>query len=280
MKVKWLISALMAAWVPMLAGAQAREILFDGKTLTGWHTQGPGTWSVTEGRIHAVNPQKQWGHLVTNKTYRDGYVRMHFLNKYGNSGLYVRGAESGIYGVKGMQVDLGAPHKDGSVMRVTDSTFTWFAEITKAVDSGYLKADDWNELAVDVQGANIKTYINGKPIWSGTNVAGIATAGVLALQLHSGDDNDIYFRDLEILTPTRIPYCPTPGDPANKPGNDPDPSLCKPVGIRIAGKSGAAALGFQPSAGTDRDIYFDLRGMRVPAFPSHQIRIIREGADN
>ncbi len=266
------------------AGAQTRQALFDGKTFTGWHTEGEGVWTISEGSILARNPKKDWAHLVSNQTYQNGYVRVRFLNKAGNSGLYVRGAESGIYKVKGMQVDLGAPHKDGSVMRVTDSAYAWFAEITKAVDSGYLKMNGWNELAVDMQGSNLKTYINGKLIWSGANIAGIASTGVLALQLHSGDDNDIHFKDIEILTPTRVPYCPIPGDPANRPGNDPDSALCKPVTIRIikntldasgrisgrgwiSGRTDATAPGFRP-AGESYYGIFDLRGARIPAFPS------------
>ncbi|GEM_PF-2884556 len=270
------------------ADAQTKQVLFDGKTLTGWHTQGEGVWTVADGLIHARNPKKNWAHLVTDQTYKNGYVRMRFLNQGGNSGLYVRGAESGIYGVKGMQVDIGAPHNDGSVMRVTDSTYTWFAQITKAVDSGWLKTDGWNELAVDVQGSDLRTYVNGKLIWSGTNVAGIAATGVLALQLHSGDDNDIYYKDLEVLLPTRVPHCPDPANPAYKPGNDPDSSLCKTVGLyvgetparegrrsgaRLWITGGADAFGRGQSGGvesngsaTDQTL-FDLRGARLPAFP-------------
>jgi hypothetical protein len=213
------------------AHSQTKEVLFDGKTLTGWHTQGTGTWSVSEGRIHAINPQKNWGHLVSEKSYKDGYVRFKFLNVVGNSGLYVRGTESGLYGVKGMQIDIGFA-QDGSVMSVTDTNYAWLQIVTKAMDSAYLKAGEWNELAVDVQGAGIKTYINGRLIWVGTNISGIAATGILALQLHSGDNNDIYFKDIELLTPTRIPYCPNPNDVAYKPGNDPDPALCKTTGIQ------------------------------------------------
>ncbi|MDB5103815.1 MAG: hypothetical protein JWP91_1504 [Fibrobacteres bacterium] len=246
------------------AGAQARLSLFDGKSLAGWHTQGEGVWTVSGGAIHARNPKKDWAHLISDQTYRNGYVRFRFLNKAGNSGLYVRGAEGGNYGVKGMQVDLGAPHNDGSVMRVTDSAFAWYAEITKAADSGWLKPADWNELAVDVQESGLKTYINGRLIWSGSNLAGMAATGVLALQLHSGDDNDIAFKDLEILTPTRIPYCPVPGDPAHRPGNDPDSALCAPVGIRPAARLRPAA---SPEAAYLGSV-FDLRGARLPAHPS------------
>jgi hypothetical protein len=50
-------------------------------------------------------------------------------------------------------------------------------------------------LAVDA-GGELKTYI--KEIDFGpAPISSIATAGVLALQLHSGDNNDIYFRILK-----------------------------------------------------------------------------------
>jgi hypothetical protein len=247
--------------------AQTRKSLFDGKSLAGWHTQGKGVWIVSQGAIHARNPPKDWAHLISDQAYGNGHVRIRFFNRAGNSGLYVRGSEGGSYGHKGMQVDIGAPHNDGSVMRVTDTSYAWFAEVTKAVDSGWLKPAEWNELSVDMQGNGLKTYINGKLIWSGANVSGIAATGLLALQLHSGDDNDISFKDIDLFTPSRIPYCPVPGDPAYRPGNDPDSALCRPVTLVLPGnrKAGGRFPGSAAGAGSHAAL-FDLRGARLPAF--------------
>jgi hypothetical protein len=230
------ITARIVAGVAAVAvtlSAQTRETLFDGRTLKGWHALGEATWTVSDGAVHGLNPARKWAHLVTDRTFTDGYVRVRYFNRIGNSGLYVRGSEGGDFQVKGMQVDFGTAW-DGSVMRVTDSTWGWIEEVRKASDSGWAKAGQWNELAVDVQGTSLKTYINGRLVWQSTRVAGMATSGRFALQLHDGDANDISFKDIELLLPTRVPHCPNPSDPAYGPGNDPDMRLCRnPVGLAL-----------------------------------------------
>jgi hypothetical protein len=260
----WLTLSVFSV-LPNLSMAQTREVLFDGKTLTGWHIQGPGLWSVDSGRIHALNPTKEWGHLVTNKIYKNGYVRLKFLSKLGNSGLYVRGTQGSDFGVKGIQIDFGSDfgtRQDGAAMLVTDHAYSWYELTTKAADSGYVKTNTWNVLVVDMQGSSLKTYINGHLIWSSNVVAGMDTTGILALQLHAGGGgNDIYFKDIEVLMPTRVPYCPIPNDQAFRQGNDPDSTLCKgPVGIRIVNRPKVTK--------SKTDKFFNMQGRRLPTAPS------------
>ncbi len=241
MNFRLLLSLSLLSGLLNLGRAQTREVLFDGKTLTGWHVQGPGLWTVDAGRIHALNPTMQWGHLVTNKIYKNGYVRLKFQSLVGNSGLYVRGTQGSDFGVKGIQVDFGfdfGARQDGSAMLVQDHDYSWYKLLTTAIDSGYVKDKEWNVLVVDMQGTSLKTFINGHLIWSSNVVAGMDTTGILALQLHSGGNNDIYFKDVEVLLPTRVAYCPIPNDQAFRIGNDPDSTLCKgPVGIKAIRKS-------------------------------------------
>lgn len=232
MTIRTLCSA--AAALAAAAWAQtppSRQVLFDGRTLAGWHALGEASWSVQDGAIQALNPRKKWAHLVTDRAFAEGYVRVKYFNRVGNSGLYVRAAEGGAYQVKGMQVDFGTT-QDGAVMRVTDSTWGWVELVTKASDSGWARPGQWNELAVDAQGSSLKTYINGRLVWQSASVAGMAASGRFALQLHDGDANDIAFKDIELLLPTRVPHCPVASDPAYKEGNDPDIRLCRnPVGL-------------------------------------------------
>lgn len=257
-----------AAALAAAAAAQtgpSRQVLFDGKTLAGWHALGEAAWTVKDGAIQALNPKKKWAHLVTDRVFADGYVRVKYYNRVGNSGLYVRAAEGGAYQVKGMQVDFGTT-QDGAVMRVTDSAWGWVELVTRASDSGWARPGQWNELAVDAQGPSLKTYINGRLVWQGANVAGIAASGRFALQLHDGDANDIAFKDIELLLPTRVPHCPVASDPAYKAGNDPDTRLCQnPVGLARSARSAARhslAAGIPESFFTvpHGDRRFDLKG--------------------
>lgn len=273
------------------ASAQTRQRLFDGKSLAGWHVQGEGLWSVEDGEIQALNPKRDWAHLITDQVFKDGYVRLRFRIRSGNSGLFVRASEGGVYKVQGMQVDFGPIFEsggwrsyDGSVMRVTATDYAWFEKVGKAMDSGWTVGGAWNELAVDMQGGGLRTYVNGHLVWQQAAVPGMAASGAFALQLHSGDANDISFKDIEILLPTRIPHCPDPADPAYMAGNDPDTRLCRnPVSVitparesaaeaRAKARTGRAASGFDRIPGFHFPLHpgarrFDLRGARrgVPA---------------
>src|SRR3954471_20097126 len=65
--------------------------IFDGKTLTGWHPIGEGQWKVEDGIIVGRHPkEKDFGHLVTDKSYKDFTARLKFKSVKGNSGLYFR----------------------------------------------------------------------------------------------------------------------------------------------------------------------------------------------
>src|SRR4051794_37348916 len=65
--------------------------IFDGKTLTGWHSIGEGQWKVEDGMIVGRHPkEKDFGHLVTDKSYKDFTARLKFKSVKGNSGLYFR----------------------------------------------------------------------------------------------------------------------------------------------------------------------------------------------
>lgn len=251
--------------------AQTRQILFDGRSLDGWHALGEASWTVSGGAIQARNPGMKWAHLVTDRDFTDGYVRVKYFNRVGNSGLYVRGAEGGAYQVKGMQVDFGTTW-DGAVMRVTDSTWGWVEEVRKASDSGWAKAGQWNELAVDVQGSSLKTYINGRLVWQSAKLAGMAPSGRFALQLHDGEANDIAFKDIELLLPTRTPHCPVASDPAYTPGNDPDLRLCRnPVGLASPAHKAGSAPRQTPTPGIPEfflavpygNRWFDARGKSI-----------------
>ena len=55
------------------------KLLWDGKTLNGWHVIGKGEWKTVDGAIHATHSKSvaEFGHLVTDKVYKDFTVRLH-----------------------------------------------------------------------------------------------------------------------------------------------------------------------------------------------------------
>ncbi len=237
--------------------------LFNGKDLTGWHTQGDCEWTVENGSIMGYNTNGNWCHLVTDSSYTDYYISLNYRILRGNSGLYVRvrNENTGCCGLQGVQVDFG-PSQDGSVMLVMDdSNSGWYELITRAVDEGLVDYSDWNKLEVEVQGTGISTFVNGHAIYSTDTARSMFPAGNIALQLHTGGAGDtILFKDLELYLPRRVPgcldtsmleydsavnfavadscktkkvaYCPDPRYAEFKTdGNFPDSGLCKTLGL-------------------------------------------------
>ena len=102
---------------------------------------------------------------------------------------------------------------------------------SQEANEGLLNAGDWNTLEVEVSENSYKTTINGTLIIDNPNVTEMVNStGALALQLHSGANNEVYFKDIEVYIPTRITGC---GDPEfteyDSLVNDHDSSACVTV---------------------------------------------------
>src|SRR5690242_1656419 len=107
----------VAAGACLISAASQWKPLWDGKTLSGWHIIGKGKWEIEDGTIHATHPkeEKEFGHLVTDKVYKDFTVRLKFKALKGNSGLYFRIEEKGHSGVSGFQAEIDATKDVGGL---------------------------------------------------------------------------------------------------------------------------------------------------------------------
>jgi azurin len=147
-------------------------LLFDGKTLNGWHlfNRGkiPSAWSVDSGMLvcnpHAKNVKH--GDLVTDNVYQDFDLVFDWkISKAGNSGLFVNVQE---------RPDLGTTFSTGPEYQLLDD---------RNVDSGYLsnlshkaaaifgvvqnesntmpKSGDWNTSRIVQQNGKLTFWLNG-----------------------------------------------------------------------------------------------------------------------
>jgi hypothetical protein len=190
-------SALLAA---SSAGAEEPKFrpLFDGKSLEGWHTIPGGEWKVEDGVIVGRNKasEPRHGHLVSDEQYGDFTVRLKFKSIRGNSGLYFRIEKvPGDVGVKGFQAEIDPANDIGGLYETHGRA--WVVKPTPEEVKKYFKPGDWNEMTVDAQGKNITVTVNGVKTAELKGDPG-RTTGYLALQLHGGQDVEVYFKDLEI----------------------------------------------------------------------------------
>jgi len=177
--------------------AEGWQPLWDGKTFKGWHVIGKGQWKIEDGAIHGTNVKtaKEFGHLVTDKTYKDFTVRLKFRAVQGNSGLYFRIEEKGYSGVSGFQAEIDAQHDSGGLYETNGRA--WFSKPTEEEVKSWFLPGKWNDMTVSAHGGQIVVRVNGQKSAELLNDPG-RREGKIALQLHAGMDMDVWFKDIEI----------------------------------------------------------------------------------
>lgn len=191
---------LAFALLPSFAGAADWRPLWDGQTLSGWHVIGKGTWKIQDGALHATNlkAEKDFGHLVSDRDYTNFTVRLKYKAIKGNSGFYFRVAEQGFSGVTGFQAEID-PDKDAGGLYETNGR-SWVSQPKPEDVKTWYRPGQWNEMTVSAHGGDITVKVNGKPSAVLKNDPG-RPYGKFALQVHGGQDVDVWFKDIEILEP-------------------------------------------------------------------------------
>ena len=191
------IIASCALCITLVAGAAPWVPLWDGKGFSGWHIIGKGRWEVVDGAIHGSQSktEKEFGHLVTDKVYKNFTVRLKFKALQGNSGFYFRIEEKGASGVSGFQAEIDAKNDVGGLYETNGRA--WVVKPTPEEVKQWFKPGEWNEMTIDAHGGHIIVTVNGIKTAELTQDPG-RTEGRLALQVHANLDCDVWFKDIEI----------------------------------------------------------------------------------
>lgn len=201
--------------------------LFDGHTLSGWNVRcmpkdaelAAKAWSVDQGTILA----NTIGHrehfyimLVSQEDYGDFVLRLRFQVERGitgNSGIQIRSRYNPDTGwMEGPQIDINPPESEltGKLWNEGPGTHRWLANEPvpgfrfKYADEG----DGWNDLEITAQGLKIRSVLNGITVvdYDGAGVLddqehrqlGVGLRGQIGLQIHSGHELKLRFKDLRI----------------------------------------------------------------------------------
>ncbi len=178
------------------------ESLFNGQDLTGWDRVGSEKWVVEDGAIYGEGVTDEYGYLATKKKYQSFDLRLQFkCEASGNSGVYIHtefepGTPKVIAG-RQIEIDRAIGHHTGGIYGDGKGWIVWPAAELETV----IKPNDWNDLRIKVDGNRYVTHLNGVQMIDFTYPAPVSTNGVIALQLHSGGEGrmrfkDIYVRDL------------------------------------------------------------------------------------
>ncbi len=173
--------------------------LFNGKDLTGWVKVGQEKWEVENGTIHGQGVTKEYGYLRTEKMYKDFHLFLRFkCEAAGNSGVFFRtdfkpGTAIVTQGLQ-FEIDKTIGRHTGGVYGDGRGWIVWPAPELETV----IKPDDWNDFLLKVEGNRYISYLNGVLMVDFTDPNPKSFDGYIALQLHSGGEGNMRFKDIYI----------------------------------------------------------------------------------
>lgn len=173
--------------------------LFNGTDLTGWVNVGEEKWTVTGGELQGEAVTKGYGYLKTEKNYKDFVLALRFkCEGTGNSGVFFHtdfkpGTAAVSQGLQ-FEVDCVMMRHTGGIYGDGRNWIVWPAPENEAV----VRPSDWNEYILEVRGNRYISRLNGVTMVDFTDPTPKSFDGAIALQLHSGGEGNMKFKDIWI----------------------------------------------------------------------------------
>ncbi|MBX3415101.1 MAG: DUF1080 domain-containing protein [Pirellulales bacterium] len=194
---------LLPAWGAFIVDfARADEgftPLFNGQDLAGWHGD-PRLWSVEDGLVVGTTDEhtiRSNSFLATTQPYKNFVLKAKFKLRNGNSGIQIRSKQHENFVVKGYQADIAEQRYMGILYEEGGRGILRDVDPEKV--KPHVKAGEWNEYVITVDGNHITQQLNGFTTVDYTEDSPEgATEGIIALQLHVGPKMRVEFKDVEI----------------------------------------------------------------------------------
>lgn len=170
--------------------------LFNGNDLSGWTSYGGGKWYIADRQLVCENgPDKAFGYLVTDKSYKNFELTLEFKQEInGNGGVFVHATVDGSK-AKGWQVEIGPPgHSTGGVH---ESDNGWLIKPNLEKDKA-LKEGEWNQMRIRLEGDKLISWLNNTQMATISSKKIGASAGIIALQVHGDKPTKIRWRNLQL----------------------------------------------------------------------------------
>lgn len=189
---------LICLFYSLLTTAQSKVSLFNGKDLSGWKINGTEKWFVDNGDLVCESgPDKQYGYLSTNKTYKSFELTLEFKQEAnGNSGVFFHSQIPEGVKISGWQAEVApmGEHTGG----IYESYGRGWLIIPKPEDEKYLKAGEWNSYKIKVDGAKVTTWLNDHQMCDIEDKKIGEGVGFIALQIHEGGGIKVRWKNIEI----------------------------------------------------------------------------------
>jgi len=173
------------------------QSLFNGTDLSGWKKVGQEKWEVVDGAIFGQGITEEYGYLVTEKSYRDFHLSLRFkCEADGNSGVYIHTQFEAdtpkIIAGRQVEIDRTLNHHTGGIYGDDKGWVAWPSPQFETVIRPY----DWNDMLIEVEGNHYVVHLNGIQVLDFTYPSPGSEEGPIALQLHSGGEGKMRFKDL------------------------------------------------------------------------------------
>ena len=177
--------------------------LFDANSLSGWHMTGEASYSVDDHCILAkTSTGKANAFLASDASFGDFLLTLELKNEQpGNSGIQIRsrvvGTEPKLSYLTGYQIEIDPSARAWSGGLYEERGRGWLQNLEqnepgrKAFHSG-----EWNRYRIECIGPWIRAFVNDVPTTDALDPE--ALEGLLGLQVHSGQDTQIRFRDFHL----------------------------------------------------------------------------------
>jgi len=181
--------------------------LFDGQTLDGWKVvNGKMKYRVEEGCVVGTCvPGESNGFLRTEKTFDNFVFTVEAkYDLFGNSGIQFRSnQQEGDGRVFGYQCEIDPSDRSYSAGIYDESRRGWLFPLFGPANKearGAFKKDEWNTFVIKAQDRRLQTWLNGVPCsdYTDTDPDDFTPSGFIALQVHSGREGQIRWRNIQI----------------------------------------------------------------------------------
>ncbi len=181
-------------------GRSVWKPLWNGKDFEGWNASPGGQWEVRDGVIAGSSPASEGRHgiLFSDNVFSDFTVRLKFRSVKGNSGFYFRVEKvDSPVAAAGFQAEI-APHFETGGLYETEGR-GWVAQAEAGQLEKIYKPGEWTDMTVSARGGDVRVFVNHRQTAALLDDPG-RREGLLGLQLHGGEEMEVYFKDLEVLT--------------------------------------------------------------------------------
>ncbi len=190
--------SILAIWsVTVAFCAEELKPIFDGKTLDGWVVRGGAIFKVQEGVIVGESGNGAHGWLCTKRVHGDFILELEVKLEAGNSGVQVRSHIDDKDVMVGYQIEVDRTPRAWSGGLYEQGRRKWLQSLeTNGPARKAFKPDDWNKYRILCRGDSIKSWVNDVP--AADYVDSMDLEGVIALQVHSGKNVKVSFRNIRL----------------------------------------------------------------------------------